>query len=81
MTEEDHGKMIEVCWWCGDDWPISDSACRNCGNTAREKPTIDWNHVEQIFPGGMPSCGLTDAALLGGSNDDAPASGTIYLNS
>ncbi|MEK7119745.1 MAG: hypothetical protein AAB457_01140 [Patescibacteria group bacterium] len=36
--------------------------------------------IDKIFPDGMPSCGLTDAALLGGSDADAPASGTIYLN-
>ncbi len=70
----------ENCWWCGESWPIGVARCTNCGNTARVKPALDWDHIQKVFPKGVPSCGETDAALLGASSDDSPASGTIFLN-
>lgn len=81
MSEENEKtKLIESCWWCGENWPIGAPKCGNCGNIMKIKPKINWVQIDQIFPDGMPSCGLTDAALLGGSDADSPASGTIYLN-
>lgn len=78
--EKEKTQLLEVCWWCGEDWPIGAPICGNCGNSVRKKPKINWDLIGEIFPDGMPSCGLTDAAQLGGSDADAPVSGTIYLN-
>ena len=45
---------------------------------SKEETRAFWERVASIFGDGMPSCGLTDAAIFGGSDDDEPASGTVY---
>lgn len=65
------------CWWCGEK--VIDLPCVQCGNEKKTAPRPDWNRIEEVFGGPMPSCGLTDAKRLGGSDDTDQNSGTVYL--
>lgn len=69
-------KEIE-CWWCGET--ISELPCIQCGNEKLTPPRPDWDRIEATFGGPVPSCGMTDAARLGGSDDEEQSTGTVYL--
>lgn len=65
------------CWCC--DVPLSE-----CKGDKVPAQKIDreklWKNIEEVFgERGMPSCGMTDANILSGSDDKKPARGTVYL--
>lgn len=48
--------------------------------TEKTAHPIDWDKVKEAFGEyKIPSCGMTDAERLGGSDDKKQSSGTIYL--
>lgn len=62
-----------------DAYPEEDSCSYQLSDSAKKRR---WQRIDQVFGGkGMPSCGMTDAKVLGASDDQESnsAADTIYL--